>query len=97
MPFSFSPLLWLAVAGGILAGAAWLVDEIGDIREAKVHARYAHAAQMTNDDIAAFTTEDEKVAAVAAALRQQAVAAAAKVPGQCPATAEQAQALNQIR
>ena len=95
--FNLSPAFWLAGFLAFAAGAWVLVDTIGDIREAKVHAKYAAAARLTNEHVDSFTTEDEKVAAVAEALRSQAVAAARWVPGQCPATAEQATALNRIR
>jgi heme exporter protein D len=42
MPFSISlsPLVWLGMVAAILAGLLWIVDEIGDRREAKVVARY---------------------------------------------------------
>jgi heme exporter protein D len=42
MPFSISlsPLVWLAMVAAILAGLLWVVDEIGDRREAKVNARW---------------------------------------------------------
>ena len=83
---------------GALAALWWIVDLIGDRREAQVHARYAAAAAATNLDLAAYNTNDEKVAAVSEALRAKAVAdaGAARGPG-CPATAEQAKALNGIK
>lgn len=97
MPISINPIVWLVVAGGILAGGLWLVDEIGDRREAKVHARYAKAAEATNIDIRAFNSEDDRVAAVAEALRQQALAKAKVVPSSHKATKKQAKALSEIR
>ena len=97
MPFSFSPIAWLILAGSILAGGLYLVDAIGDRREVKVHARYAEAARLKNEDIAKFNTDDERVSAVREALIAEAVAKAKGVPGQCPATPEQAKALTDIR
>lgn len=91
-------ILQVAAAIGAAASLWWVVDAIGDRREAKVHARYAKAAEATNLDLQTYNTEDEKIAAVAQALRDKALADAAKVraPG-CPATQEQADALNAIK
>lgn len=97
IPISLSPIAWAAVAAGVLAGGYFIVDAIGDKREAKVHARYAKAADMTNKDIAAFNSDDEKVTAVAEALRVKALEAARSVPSKHMATKEQAAALSAIR
>ena len=40
MPFSFSPAIYAGLALALFAGGVWLVDAIGDRREAKVHAYY---------------------------------------------------------
>jgi hypothetical protein len=91
-------VLQIAAGVAVLAGLWWLVDVIGDVREAKVHARYAAAAEATNLDLQAFNTEDERVSAVAEALRAKAVAEALKVKGdKCHATKAQVEALNRIR
>ena len=97
MPFSFSPAIYAGLALALFAGGVWLVDAIGDRREAKVHARYAAAAEATNIDVRAFNSEDERVSAIAEALREQALAKARTVPGKHLATKEQAAALSAIR
>lgn len=97
MPFSIAPAVWAIIASGVIIAGIWIVDAIGDRREAKVHAKYAAAAGVTNDDVAAFNTEDEKVAAVAEALRQQALEKAKSVPGKLIVTKAQAEALSEIR
>lgn len=91
-------IMQVLTAVGALGALYWLVDVIGDRREAKVHARYVAAAKATNIDLDRFNTEDERVAAVAEALRKNAVDEAMKVPGGtgCTATAPQADALNRI-
>jgi hypothetical protein len=95
MPIVF----WLKLAGWA-AGAAflfWLVDEIGDRREAKVRAEYDQAIVETNADIGELNTAESKIAAVAAAARATALAEAAKAKGgKHPASQEQADALNRI-
>ena len=92
-------LFWLKVVGGV-AGAAflfWLVDEIGDRREAKVRAEYDQAIVETNVDIGEHNTAESKIAAVAAASRARALAEAAAVKDKPhPASKAQAEALNRI-
>ena len=97
MPFSFSPAIYAGLALALLAGGVWLVDAIGDRREAKVHARYAAAAEATNIDVRAFNSEDERVSAIAEALRAKALADAKAVPGKLVVTKAQAKALTEIR
>ena len=91
-------ILQVGAVLGTLVSLWWLVDLIGDRREAKVHARYVAAAKATNLDLKAFNTEDERVAAVSEEIRRKAVAAATLVPSAngCTATAEQATALMRI-
>ena len=84
-------------AGLALSALFWLVDEIGDRREANVRAEYDQAIADTNVDIGEHNTAESKVAAVAAAARAQALADAAKAKGdKHPASHEQAEALNRI-
>lgn len=81
---------------GSLAGLYFVVDWIGDRREAKVHARYAAAAKATNLDLQRYNSDDEKVAAVAEALRQKALQDAKEVGPACLLTEEQAKAFGQV-
>lgn len=97
MPFSFSPVVWFVVASSVLLGGLWLIDEIGDRREAKVHARYAKAADATNLDIRAFNSEDDRVAAVSQAMLVKALDKAKAVPGKLIVSKEQAAALSEIK
>ena len=97
LPISIVPALKLGAFLVVGAFLVWLWDEIGDRREAKVHARYAAAAEATNIDVRAFNSEDERVSAVAEALRVQALAKAKAVPGKHLATKAQAKALTEIR
>ena len=97
MPFSLSPVAWLVVAGGLGVGAFWLVDAIGDRREAKVWAKINKAIDATNVDVRAHNSLDDKIAAIAEDARQKATAQANGLGGSCPATKEQAEALSRIR
>ena len=97
LPFSLTPIAWAIVALGVLAGGVWIIDEIGDRREAKVHARYAKAADATNLDIRAFNSEDDRVAAVSQAMLIKALDKAKAVPGKLIVNKEQAAALSAIR
>ncbi len=98
MPFSLSPIATGIVAICFLAGGYWVIDEIGDRREAKVHARYAKAAEKTNVDVRAFNSEDGRVAVIADALGEQALDKAKALQGEKhPATKEQARALSEIK
>ena len=97
LPFSLTPIAWAIVAVSVLAGGVWLVDEIGDRREVKVHARYVKAADATNLDIRAFNSEDDRVAAVSQAMLVKALDKAKTVPGKLNVNNEQAKALTEIR
>lgn len=97
MPISFLPVLWLVVIGTVVGGAYWLVDEIGDRREAKVRTEYAEAARKKNIEIGNLNSAEDAVAALVEAALAGKTAAAAQVAGNCPATKEQAQALTAIR
>ncbi len=97
LPFSIAPAVWAVIVSGVIIGGVWLVDEIGDRREAKVHARYAKAAEATNIDVRKFNSEDERVSIIAEALREQALAKAKAVPGKLIVTKAQAKALTEIR
>lgn len=91
-------LFWLKVAGWV-AGAAflfWLVDEIGDRREAKVYRRINAAIEKTNVDVRHLNTLDEKMAAVAEDARAKALAGV-KASGRLGATAEEAASLSRVR
>ena len=95
---SIAPAVWLVGLVAVLTGGWFIWDEIGDRREAKVHARYAAAAEATNVDVRAFNSEEERVAHIAEAIRQKALAATREVAGtSCSASPEQAAALSQIR
>lgn len=95
--FSVGPIVWLVVALVTMGGVWKLFDAYGDNRERKVHAEYAEAARRVNVEIGKSNNASDVMKAVADAERDKAVAAAAKVPGTCPATPEQAQALTRIR
>lgn len=97
MPFSFSPAVWAVAISCLIIGGIALVDEIGDRREAKVHARYAKAAEATNIKVREFNSEDERVSAIAEAIRAKALEKARAVPGKHLASKEQAAALSAIR
>ena len=101
LPFNLT-LVWALRLGALAAigiAGLWLVDAIGDRREAKVHARYAKVAEAVNLKIEDFTSEDERVAAISEAIRQKALASARTIPASntCPASKDQAAALSQIR
>lgn len=97
MPFSFTAIIWFVVASGILAGGYFLVDAIGDRREAKVWAKINAAIEKTNVDVSKHNELDDKIAAIAEDARQKAVTFARQVAATCPATPEQAIALSRIR
>lgn len=97
MPFSFAPAVWLVIFSIVLGAVYFVFDAVGDRREAKVHARYAAAANLTNEDVGKFNTDDEKVSAVREALVAKALTEAGKVEGQCTATPAQAKAITDIR
>ncbi len=98
MPISFLPAVWAGLL--ILGGwAVWyVVDEIGDRREAKVWRQINAAMHDTNERLRRGNTEEEKNAALAEAERLKAIAAASQITeGKCPATDIQAKALSRIR
>ena len=97
MPFSLTPIAWAIVAAAVLTGGFFLIDAVGDQREAKVMARIAAAAKAKNLEIGQFNTADEAMAAIIERSVTEAEIRARGVAGQCPATAEQAQALTAIR
>lgn len=81
-------------------GGLWLVDAIGDQREAKVWGEINAALERTNAKIDAQANLDEKIAQVAEQARKKALEEALKLPAvaiQCPANSPQADALNKIR
>lgn len=98
LPISLVPVAWLALIGVVLGCLYWVVDEIGDRREAKVWRKINAAIEKTNVDVRSFNELDEKIAAIAEDARKKALASARQVAaGRCPASAEQAQALSRIR
>jgi hypothetical protein len=97
IPISLNPIAWAILAGAILTGAYFLVDAIGDAREAKVMTRIAKAAEKKNLQIGTFNNEDEIAAAINERAVTEAEVRARGVQGQCPATPEQAAALTAIR
>lgn len=97
LPVSIMPILWLVVAGAIVGAGFWLVDEIGDRREAKVWNKINAAIAKTNAHVAKHNELDDQIAAIAEDARQKALAEARAVESACPATKDQAQALSRIR
>ena len=92
------PVLLIAKLIGFASVAAflfWLVDEIGDRREAKVYRRINEAIERTNVDVRHLNSLDEKMAAVAEDARQKALAGIK--PSDRKATAEEAAALTRVR
>ena len=98
MPFNpVSAVLGLVAMLGLLGGVWWIVDSIGDRREAKVRAEYAEAARRKNIEIGKLNSADDAVAALMEAAIASKAAAASMVISSCPATKEQARALTAIR
>ena len=84
----------------VLAGLAslwWLVDLIGDRREAKVLARINAAIEKTNVDVRAFNALDDKISAIQEDARRKALEAAGKHRGRLLLTAEEADALSKVQ
>lgn len=84
----------------VAIGLFWLVDAIGDQREAKVWASINAAIEKTNADIDKQLSLDERISAVAEAARKKALANAISLPAiavACPASKPQADALNAIK
>jgi hypothetical protein len=50
LPFRIMPFVWTAVTSAGLMGVWFLVDEIGDRREAKVRAEYAEAQREADEE-----------------------------------------------
>lgn len=93
----FSPFTALRVAGAVvaLAGLAWIIDEIGDRREAKVYRRINAAIEKTNVDVRHLNSLDEKMSAIAEDARQKALSGVK--PSDRKATAEEAAQLTKVR
>lgn len=84
----------------VAIGLFWLVDAIGDQREAKVWASINAAIEKTNADIDKQLSLDDRIAQVAEAARKKALANAISLPAiavACPASKPQADALNAIK
>lgn len=81
--------------GAFAVFAWWLVDEIGDRREAKVYHRINQAIENVNVKIRASNSLEDKVAALAEAARERALAEVQ--PSECKASHDQAKSLTRIR
>jgi hypothetical protein len=88
-------MLKIAGVGAVLVGLFWLVDEIGDRREAKVWRKINAAIASTNVHIAEHESLDAKIAAVAEDARLKALADVGKDGPR--ATPEQAAALSKVK
>lgn len=98
IPISFMPVVWVAVIGIALGGIYYVIDTIGDRREAKVWRKINAAIEKTNVDVERFSDLDDKISAIAEDARKKAIDAAKQIKStQSPATAEQAEALSRIR
>ena len=98
MPFALiSPVAWLVIIGVVLGGVYYVVDAIGDRREAQVRAEYVEAARKKNIEIGNFNSADDAVAALVEAALAAKAQAAGQVAGACPATKDQARALTELR
>jgi len=96
------PLVVFRFAIGILVVGClwWLADTIGDAREAKVYRKINTAIAKVNAEAAKAGELDDKLAVLADGVRQKALADARAIPAIasiCPATPEQAKALNRIK
>lgn len=92
------PVLLLLKVGAWVACAAflfWVVDEIGDRREAKVYRRINAAIEKTNVDVRHLNSLDEKMSAIAEDARQKALAGIQ--PSECKASPDQAKSLTRIK
>jgi hypothetical protein len=85
----------LVGAAVIAAGLFWLVDEIGDRREAKVYRRINQAIEKTNVDVRHLNSLDEKMHAIAEDARMKALSSIQ--PSECKASPDQAKSLTRIR
>ena len=98
IPISFMPVVWVVVISVALGGVYYVVDAIGDRREAKVWRKINAAIEKTNVDVEKFSELDDKISAIAEDARKKAIDAASQIKStQSPATAEQAEALSRIR
>ena len=89
--------LRLGLVVAALAALLWIVDEIGDRREAKVWAKINSAIAKTNAEIDTAGELDDRVAAIAEAARIKALGEAARVGGTFKLSKDQALSLNRIR
>lgn len=81
--------------GALAAFLFWLVDEIGDRREAKVYRRINAAIEKTNVDVRHLNSLDEKMHAIAEDARIKALSSIQ--PSECKASPDQAKSLTRIR
>lgn len=98
LPIRIMPFVYTALISGALVGLAWLVDEIGDRREAKVWLKIDAAIAATNEDIGKDNELADRVAAVAERARVKTLDEARRtLAGKCPLSADEAQALARIQ
>jgi len=97
MPFSLSPVAWVAIIGMLLSAAYWGIDKIGNIREAEVWQKINVAIKKTNDDIGEQNTIDDRIAALQEAARNKALDNAGKIADHCMATPTTADALSRVK
>lgn len=100
LPDIFSIVIRSVAVVAVVIGGFWLVDVIGDQREAKVWGEINAAIARTNANIDQQANLDEKIAQVAEQARKKALDEALKLPAvavQCPASGPQASALNAIK
>lgn len=93
MPFLF----WVKVVGWAACAALlfYVVDEIGDRREAKVYRRINAAIEKINVDVRHLNSLDEKMSAIAEDARMKALAEIKSSDRK--ATAEEAKQLSRVR
>jgi len=98
LTLNLMPFVYAGIAAVILAAVVFMVDAIGDRREAAVWARINRAIEKTNVDVAKYNTLDDKIAAIAYEGRIKALAAAKRSSDtKFVVTQEQADALNRIK
>ena len=90
-------VLQVAAALGGLASLWWLVDVIGDRREAKVLARINAAIEKTNVDVRALNALDDKISAIQEDARRKALESAGQHRGRLLLNAEEAEALGKVQ
>ena len=92
------PVVYAILAAAVISAAVWVVDAIGDRREARVWRQINDAITRTNKEVQRFNTLDEQIAAIAYDARVKALAEARKITADnCALSPEQAAALNRIR